>query len=379
MTRPHLYFDHNADSQVTEAGWAGYAEAVADYGNPSSSHQAGRRARARLEQARADIALYFGVQPEGVLLTSGGTESDAMALWGLCREGDHLVSTTLEHPAIIENIKLLKMRRGVESTLVSSDRSGAVSVDAMERAFQSNTRLVSLQVANNETGVVQPVMEVAERARAHGALVHSDAVQAVGRVPSRLEDLGVDLLSISSHKFGAVGGAGALIVRPGLDLEPILVGGGQESGHRAGTENGAGAASMAAALEGLTGVTHAEKVCSYREHFESLLCDSLEGVEVVGKAVKRLCNTAAIRFRGCPGDALLMALDIEGLYVSVGSACSSGSIEPSPVLLAMGWAHAEAREVVRFSMPMDVSIEQIERAAAIVVRVVNRIRTSGQL
>ena len=379
MTRTQLYFDHNADAKVSPAGWAAYAEAVEDYGNPSSAHQAGRQARARLEQARAEIGRFFGVAPQGVLLTSGGTESDAMALWGIASAGAHIVSTTLEHPAILENLELLKARRGVEVTLVPAGPDGVVSVEAIERALQPNTSLVSLQLANNETGVIQPVCAVAQLARARGILVHSDAVQAVGRMPVTLDTLGVDMLSISAHKFGGVGGTGALIVAPGIELAPLLVGGGQEGGHRSGTENVAGAASMAAALAESADLERALIVEAHRDELEALLTERLDGIKVVGADSPRLCNTSSMRFVGCPGDALLMALDIEGLFVSVGSACSSGSIEPSPVLLAMGLEPEKAREVVRFSLPMDVSRDEIERAVETVVRVVNRIRTSGQL
>jgi len=378
MARTHLYFDHNADACVSAAGWDAYAEASADFGNPSSAHQLGRRARQRLDTARGAIGDFFGVGPESVVLTSGGTESDAAALWGVCRAGDHVVSTTLEHPAILENLKLLHERRGITFSLVSAGIDGRIDVAQVIKALTPETRLISIQLANNETGVIQPVGEVAKIAHERGVLVHTDAVQAVGRIRVDMSALGVDMISISAHKFGGVGGMGALIVRPGIELDSLMVGGGQERGLRSGTENVAGAASMAAAL-GDNHLDLVETVRACRDELERGLKERLDGLEVIAAQSMRLCNTSSIRFTGCPGDALLMALDIEGLYVSVGSACSSGSIEPSPVLLAMGLEMDKAREVVRFSLPMTVSHEDITVAMKTVEAVVNRIRASGNL
>jgi cysteine desulfurase len=364
-----IYFDANAGVPATAAALAAYESAAEVIGNPSSAHELGRRAREVLEEARRSVAAFLGAEPDEIVFTSGGTESDALALTGVLRGSRaHVVTTSIEHPAVSRTLVALPL----ELTVVPAGRSGRVESERFRAALRDDTRLVSVIAASNETGVVQPIDEIGRAARSRGALFHTDAVQAIGRVPVDLAH--VDLLSLSGHKLGAVGGIGALYVRRGVRLEPLLVGGGQEAGRRATTENVAGAASLAAARAELPNEAERARLASLRDRLEREIAARAGDVESLGMSAPRLPNTTCLRFAGCEGDAIMMALDLCGIAVSTGSACSSGSIEPSPVLLGMGLMPAEAKSAVRYSLPRSATAAEVDRAVDATVDVVQRIR-----
>jgi cysteine desulfurase len=381
MNASGIYLDWNADAPVSEHAWNAYVEASQYYGNPSSAHGPGRAAREILENSRATVGQAFGMPADSVIFTSGGTESDALALVGYlldAKEGS-VVAAGIEHPAVIKNLEELCERNGLRLIRAAVDASGVIDVGEVERALRSDTLLVSAMMASNETGIIQPIQGLAALCRSRGVVMHTDAVQAVGRMPVSMPELGVHMMTISGHKFGALSGTGALLVQPGIVLKPQLTGGGQEQGLRGGTENVAGAACMAAALEQLP-TQQILKACEQkRERFEAAVLEQCPDVCVLGAEQARLVNTSCIRFVGCPGDAILMALDIEGIFVSTGSACSSGSVLPSPVLIAMGLDEEAARECVRFSFPPELGDAQFESALEKVIQVVERMRTFGKL
>jgi cysteine desulfurase len=371
-----IYLDASADAPVLDEAWQAYAEASADFANPSSIHALGRAAHARLELARATIAAALGAEPDELVLTSGGTEGAAAALWGClgATPGAHVVTSTIEHAAVGRTLERWAREGRIRLTRVAASRHGRVEVADVLAALEPETTLVSLVLACNETGALQPVAEVAAACRARGVSVHTDAVQAVGRVDLDCHALGVDALSLSGHKLGAVGGAGVLYWRGGhAPPLPLVVGGGQEHGRRSGTENIAGAASLAAALGARPDAAARARLGALRDRLEARLL-ALGAVEVIAAHGPRLCTTSCVRFAGCEGDGLMMALDLEGICVSTGSACSSGSVDPSPILLGMGLSPAEARQTLRFSLPVSVAEAEVDRAAEVVGRVVTRAR-----
>ncbi|MBT6432437.1 MAG: cysteine desulfurase [Deltaproteobacteria bacterium] len=381
MNATGIYLDWNADAPVSEHAWQAYVEASQHFGNPSSAHGPGRAARAVLENARTAVGHAFGMPADSVIFTSGGTESDALALLGFLEEAKQgsVVVAGIEHPAVIKNLEELCERNGLQLIHAEVGASGIIDVDQVESAMSSDTLLVSVMMASNETGIIQPIQEIAAICRARGVVMHTDAVQAVGRMPVSMPELGVHMMTISGHKFGALSGTGALLVEDGIVLKPQLTGGGQEQGLRGGTENVAGAACMAAALEMLPSQQVLDTCEQKRERFEAAILKSCADVVVLGAEQPRLVNTSCIRFKGCPGDAILMALDIEGIFVSTGSACSSGSVLPSPALLAMGIDEEAARECVRFSFPPELEDVEFETALEKVITVVERMRTFGKL
>jgi cysteine desulfurase len=378
-----LYLDANAGVPARQAALRAYGEAAALWGNPSSVHRAGRDAAAALAEARARIGAAVGAGAAEVVLTSGGTEADALALRGtvaaqVATPGEapgagatvvpHVVTTGVEHAAVADTLRELARQGSIELSVVGVGRGGRVDPAAVLAAVRSTTRLVSVVAACNETGVVQPVTAVAGglRERERRPLLHTDAAQAVGRLPVDIGAWGVDLLTLSGHKLGAVAGSGALIVRRGTAVSALLTGGGQERGLRAGTENVAGAASLAAVLDDLPDQAARRRLTDLRDRLEAGLGEAARAaeieIEVIGAAAERLCNTTCVRFAGCPGEAVMMGLDARGIAVSTGSACSSGSVEPSAILLAMGLSAAHAKETVRFSLPFEIGEADVERA-----------------
>ena len=381
MTAPGIYLDWNADAPVGDAAWDAYVEASQYFGNPSSSHSPGREAKAALQDARARVGRAFGLPAESVIFTSGGTESDALAISGSLhhvREGSVLVAE-IEHPAVLKNLEAFCEERQLSLIRVPVDAAGVVQPKRVEAHLREDTVLLTVMMASNETGVVQPIQELAAVCRRNNILMHTDAVQAVGRLPVSMPDLGVHMMTISGHKFGGLGGTGALLVEPGLSLEPFLTGGGQESGMRGGTENVAGAACMAAALENLPSEKTLHHWQETRDRFEASLMEQCPDIEILGAETNRLVNTSCVQFKGCPGDAVLMALDIEGIFVSTGSACSSGSVLPSQSLMALGMDEVSAREHVRFSFPPNLSESALQTVLEKVVLVVQRMRTIGKV
>ncbi len=373
-----IYMDANATTpvvaEVVEAMRPWWGER---FGNASSVHRRGQGARAAVERARESVAKMLGCRTAEVVFTSGGTESDNLALFGVMRpllaagERPHLVTTAMEHHAVLHAAEELE-RQGASVTYLAPDQRGLVSVEALREALRPETRLVSVMLANNETGVLQPIAELAATAHAVGALFHTDAVQGAGKVALDVRELGVDLLSVSGHKMYGPQGTGALFARKGVRLAPMFFGGAHERERRAGTENVPGIVGLgcAAGLEvcDLTGL---------RDRFEAGVLAEVACAGVNGAGVERVGNTSNLHFEGLDAEALVIALDLRGLAVSAGAACSSGATEPSHVLRAMGLGEARARGSVRFSLWKGNTVEEVELAAGLVVEVVARLRGVG--
>src|SRR5215472_7905722 len=374
-----IYVDNNASTRLDPEVWAAMVAAAETFGNPSSVHAEGQRARRAVEEARDAIAALVGAAPAETFLTSGGTESNAMALFGsVAGRPGRIVISGVEHPSVREPAARLAAA-GYELVTVPPDPSGAIDPGRVLDAVVPGTRLVSVMAANNEYGGVFPVAEIADGVRRRGALFHTDAVQAAGRLPVDARSWGVDLLSVSGHKLHGPKGAGALVVRRGVALEAHTPGGGQEKRLRAGTENtlaivGFGTAARLAAARR---VADAAAIARRRDALERGILERVPGTRVVGAGIERLPNTLAVLVPDAPGEALLIRLDLEGVAASVGSACSSGTLAPSPALLALGLTREEARSVVRFSLSRDTTDAEIERVLEIFPGVVADVRGAG--
>ncbi|MEJ5185848.1 MAG: cysteine desulfurase NifS [Candidatus Geothermincolales bacterium] len=380
-----VYLDNAATTQVRQEALEEMVAVYRDlFGNSASVHSFGQEARRRLEKARAEVAEVLGADPEEIVFTSGGTESDNLAIQGVARalreRGRHIITSAVEHHAVLHCCQALE-REGYEVTYLPVDRHGRVDPEEVERSIRRDTVLLSVMLANNETGVMQPVEEIARIGRERGIPVHTDAVQALGKVPVDVNRLGVDLLSVSGHKFHGPKGVGALYVRRGTALEPILHGGGHERGLRPGTVNVPAIAAMARALSLAVSEMEeaAERMRSLREKLIRGIAERIDGIKVNGplpeEPVPSLPNIVNVSFLGAEGEALLMALDMEGIAVSTGSACSSGDIEPSHVLMAMGIPPEVARCGIRFSLSRYTTEEEIELVIEVLPRLVERIRS----
>jgi len=379
MPEPRIYLDNSATTRVDDLvleAMLPYFQNV--YGNASSIHTFGQEARAAVEQARREVAALIGADTREVVFTSGGTESDNAALWGVFRsgyrEGRHIVTTRIEHPAVLATCKSLEAA-GAEVTYVPVRSGGQVDPSDVAAAIRDDTILISVMHANNETGVLQPVREIAAMARERGILTHTDAVQSVGKIPVGVADLGVDLLSLSGHKIHAPKGVGALYIRKRTKFAPFMTGGSHERKRRAGTENvpaivGLGAAARLA-QERLADV--GTRIRSLRDRLESEVLTRIAGARVNGTA-ERLPNIVNFSFEGLEGEAAEIALDLEGVAVSTGSACSSGSLEPSHVLSAMGLRPEVVQSSLRFSLCYHNAEEEITRAIEKLEKVVQRLR-----
>jgi len=375
-----IYLDYNASAPLCDAAADRLTRALREeFGNASSIHRFGQRAKAALDEARDRIAHLIGGDPAEVVLTGGGTESDNLAVRGsAARAPDarrHLVVSAIEHEAVLTTARALA-RDGWSLTEVPCSSDGLVDVESLAAAVTEKTALVSVMLANNETGVVQPVAECARIAHAHGAWMHTDAVQAAGKMSVDVRALDVDLLSLSAHKFGGPQGVGALWIRKGLSLRAHTTGGRQERGRRAGTENVAGiAAAGAAARDARAHLEAAPRaVATLRDRLESTLLATLPGLHVNGGAAARVGNTANISFEGVEGESLVIALDLDGVAVSTGSACSSGTLEPSHVLRAMGLPPHRVQSAVRFSLGPATTTAEIDTVIDAVARRVEKLR-----
>lgn len=342
------------------------------YGNASSIHYFGQEAKHRLETARRQFADRIGASPREIVLTSGGTESDNLAIFGTARRnpGSHIVTSAMEHPAVLNACARLE-QDGFPVTYLPVSIRGTVTSASVEAALRPNTALISLMHANNETGVLQPVAQIADIARNAGVIFHCDAVQTIGRLPIRVNDIGADLISIGGHKFGAPKGIGALFVRKGVTLNPLLYGGHHERDRRAGTENVPGAVALGTAA---SLAFDWMSLSPLRDRLESAILNRVPRSFVNGASAERLPNTTNIRFEGIEGEAMVIALDLRGFAVSSGSACSSGAVEPSHVLLAMGLPPAQARSSVRFSLGPGNTIAQVDELIEAVVESVAHLR-----
>lgn len=349
--------------------------------NPSSMHADGRAARAVLDAAREEVAAVLGAAPREIVFTGSGTEADALAILGSARanaaRGRHLVTTAIEHLAVLRAAAVLE-DEGWAVSRVGVSADGVVDPGAVAAAFRPETALVSVMLANNELGTIQPVAAVAAAARARGIPLHVDAVQAAGYLPLDVERLGPDLLALSAHKLGGPKGVGALYVRRGTPLAPLLAGGPQEHGLRAGTENVAGIAGFARALalaERERPAT-AARVAELRERFERAVLRAVPDAVILGHNVSRLPHICALAIPDVPRDAVLIALDLEGVSASAGSACAAGSLEPSHVVAALRLGARFVRGVVRFSLGRTTTADEVDRAAAVLGPVVARMRTT---
>jgi cysteine desulfurase len=376
-----IYWDYNAAAPVRPevAALLSRAFSQGGFGNASSIHQGGRDARARLDAARARVARVLGCEPKEVTFTGSGSEADALALVGAwharpVRERRRVVTSAVEHPALLGAAAQLE-REGAEVVRVAPGADGRVRAEDVLRALTPDTALCSLMWANNETGVVQPAAEVARACRQRGVLFHTDAVQAAGKVPLSLREVDADLLSLSAHKFGGPPGAGVLVVRKGVDVR-ALTPGHQEGGRRGGTQNVPYAEALALALERASEEQPevAARVGALRDAFEREVRAALPGVEVNGAGAPRVPNTSNLRFDGVEGEALLMALDLDGICVSSGAACASGTLTPSHVLRAMRLTAPQARGSLRFSLGPGTTEAEVERVLHALRRHVPRVR-----
>jgi cysteine desulfurase len=352
-----IYFDHNATTPVAPAVAEAMIVALTeDYGNASSVHHFGQQAKARLDDARSQVAALIGAEPSEVVFTSGGTEADNLALRGAAEALEptgrrHLIATTIEHEAVLVTLRALA-RRGWAVTLLPVDATGIVAPEALEAALTPETALVSVMHANNEIGTIQPIAELARLAHARGALFHTDAVQSVSKIPVDVRALGIDLLSLSGHKFNGPKGAGALWIRRGTRLTAHTTGGKHERSRRAGTENvpaitGLG---VAAALAAAKLASESARLTALRDELEAAVLARVPGTAINGQRDRRVPNTSNISIDGVEAESLLIALDLEGIAVSTGSACSSGTLEPSHVLRAMGLPAHRTQNSIRISL-----------------------------
>jgi len=366
-----IYLDYNAttpiDPKVAEAirpclmpGLAGI------FGNPSSSHEYGRKAHAAVDEARAQVARLLGCRPEEVVFTGGGSEADNLAIKGVAEayreRGNHLITSQVEHPAVLGTCRYLE-RHGYRVTYLPVDEHGLVRLADLERELTAETILVSIMHANNETGTLQPIAEIAALAHRQGALVHTDAAQSVGKVPTRVDELGVDLLTVAGHKLYAPKGVGALYVRSGVRLEPLVHGAGHEAGRRAGTENVPYMVALGKACEVAADrmADYAPRMRELRDRLQQLLAEAVPGLALNGHPTQRLPNTLNVSFPGVDGEELLAATP--EVAASTGSACHAGRTEPSAVLLAMGIPRERALGAVRLSLGKLTTASDVEAAA----------------
>ena len=379
-----IYLDHAATTSTDPAVLEAMIPWFRDrFGNPSSPHTFGREGRAAVETAREKVAALLGAGPMEVVFTSGGTESDTMALWGVARalrdRGNHIVVSSVEHHAVLEPCRELA-GEGFEITQLPVDANGMVDPDDAARALTHRTILVSVMHANNEIGTIQPVAEIARLAHAKGIYVHTDAVQTFGHVPFTVDEIEADLLSLSAHKLYGPKGVGALFIRKGIRIAPLLRGGGQERGRRASTENVPGIVGLGRAAEvareNMAG--EAAELARLRERLIEGIRERIEGLRFNGHPERRLPGNVSVSFEGVEAEPLLLTLDLMGIACSGGSACSSTSVEVSHVLSAIGREAGMARGTIRFSLGRETSEEDIDRVLEVHPPVVKRLRAAGR-
>jgi cysteine desulfurase len=377
-----IYFDHNATTPLHPAVLEAMTKALADdFGNASSVHAFGQKAKAHLDLARGRVARLIGAESNDLVWTAGGTEADNFAVRGIAealeaRGRRHLVASAIEHEAVLNTCKHLA-RRGWTLTLVPPDAEGLINPDALRQVVTAQTALVSVMHANNEIGTLQPITELAKVAHDAGAVFHTDAVQTVGKVTVQVEQTGADLLSLSGHKFGGPKGTGALWIKRGTRIAPILTGGRHERNRRAGTENVPGLVGLGvAAVEALDHLEASQRgVGALRDQLETGILTRVSGTLVNGDRARRVYNTTNISFDRVEAESLLIALDLEGIAVSTGSACSSGTLEPSHVLKAMRLPPARTQGALRFSLGPTNSEEEVDHVLHVLPGLVEKLRS----
>jgi cysteine desulfurase len=375
-----VYLDYNSTTPIDPAVIDIMSRVMTDnYGNPSSVHRLGQKARVALEEARERIAALIGAQPAEIYFTSGGTESDNMAIKGTARarrhKGRHLITSAVEHHAVLNTTQSLE-HEGYSVTYLGCDRNGVVSIDELRKAVRPDTAVVSIMMANNETGEIQPIRALAALCREAGIVFHTDAVQAVGKMPVDVDDLGVDMLSLSGHKFYGPKGIGALYIRRGTMITPLIHGGAHEKRKRAGTENLPAAAGMAAALDIACERMDDEhrRLSELSAYFIDNVMARIDDVSLNGSRDNRIPSTVNLSFKGVEGEAVLLSLDLKGVAASSGSACSSGSLESSHVLKAMGVDPVLAQGSIRFSMGRLTTREDLDYTLSVLPEIIERLR-----
>lgn len=375
-----VYMDYNAttpcDERVLEEMQPYFST---EFGNPSSIYGLARNARKALETAREDVAKLLDCKPEEIFFTSGGTEADNWAItgtaFGMREKGKHIITSSIEHHAVLNTCKFLE-KMGYEVTYLPVDRYGIVDIEALKKSIRKDTILVTIMAANNEIGTVQPIKEIAEIVKGKGVLFHTDAVQVAGKVHLSVKDMNVDMLSLSGHKFYGPKGVGALYVRKGVKLIPFLYGGGQEKGKRAGTENVAGIVGLGKAAEIAISemAEEAEKIRKLRDELENGIKEKIPEIIINGHTEKRLYNTLNLCIKYIEGESILLNLDFEGICASSGSACTSGSLEPSHVLLAIGIPPEVAHSSIRFSLGKHNKREDVLKVLDVLPGIVEKLR-----
>ncbi len=375
-----VYLDNNAttplDPLVFEAMKSHYME---DFGNASSIHTYGQKANSAVENSRRQVADLIGARPNEIVFTSGGTEADNTALRGVLTHhrarGNHIITAVTEHSAVLQTCEQLE-KEGFRVTYLPVDREGMISLDRLEKAIDEETILISVMHANSEIGVIQPIQEMAALAREKKVIFHTDAVQTVAKIPVNVKELGVDLLSLSAHKFHGPKGVGALYIRSGVKMDPLLYGGSHERSRRAGTVNVPGVVGLGRsaelAREGLNELD--TRVKMLRDRLEKGILEHISGTAVNGSRTHRIPHLTNISFRAIEGEALLISLDFQGVAVSTGSACSSGTVEPSHVLTALGGNRKRHKSAIRFSLSRMTSGEEIDYVLRILPEIVERMR-----
>jgi cysteine desulfurase len=382
---PPIYFDHNATTPVDPEVFGAMAPYFTEtFGNASSIHSFGQQARAAVERAREQVANLLGARPAEVVFTSGGTEADNLAIFGVVgssrAERKHVITTAIEHHAVLNTCQALEAA-GIEVTYLRVSPEGLVDPADVRRALRPHTLLISVMMANNELGTIQPIEEIGRMAAEADVWFHTDAVQAAGKIPIDVARLGVDLLAISGHKLYAPKGVGALYVRPGMRLRPLFFGGHHERDRRPGTENVPGIVGLGKAAELALAKLPVEpaRLAELRDRLERGVLERVPAVRVNGGGAPRVANTTNLSFSYVEGESLVIALDLKGVSCSTGAACSSGAIEPSHVLTAIGLAAPDARGSLRFSLGRGNSEEDVERALEILPGVVEHLRELSPL
>jgi len=380
-----IYMDNAATTRVTEPVFEAMKPYFMEiYGNPSSVHAFGRESRKAVEQARRQVAAALGAQPNEIYFTGCGTESDNWAVRGTAyamqKKGNHLITSAIEHHAILETMEQLE-KEGFRVTYLPVDEYGIVRPEELEKAIDDETTLVSIMAANNEIGTVEPIVELAKIAHAHGALFHTDAVQAVGNMEFDVKEMGIDMLSLSGHKFHAPKGIGALYIRTGVRPRKFVLGGAQERTQRAGTENLASIVGLGKAIELATAdiAAHNARLAEIRDYMISRILTEIPATRLNGHATERLSGNVNISFRYIEGESLLLSLDMKGIAGSSGSACTSGSLDPSHVLLAIGLPHEIAHGSLRLSLGDENTMEEADAVVDELKTIVQRLRDMSPL